>query len=72
MKCQPDLIITLGASPVTLINDEWSYGDIVGKKEMVGFVPLIAAPFFIGNGPTQPYFKERMEKATAQIAEHLE
>lgn len=67
--CQPDLIITLGASPVTLINDEWSYGDIVGKKVILVTIPLIVAPFFIGNGPTQPCFKERMEKVTIQITE---
>ena len=69
--CQPDLIITLGASPVTLINDEWSYGDIVGRKVAVGTVPMVAAPFFIGNGPTQPHFKERMEVVTKSILEYI-
>lgn len=69
--CQPDLIITLGASPVALLNDEWNYGDIVGKKVMVGSVPLVASPFFIGNGPTQPHFKERMERASLQISEYI-
>jgi len=71
--CNPNLIITLGSSPVLLINKEWSYGELVelGEEVAVNKIDCIVAPFFIGNGPTQSNYKNRIEIASSLIKSNI-
>ena len=61
--CKPDLVITLGSSPINLLNKDCNYGQLVehGKTILLNGVECCIAPFFLGNGPTQPNFKKRFE-----------
>lgn len=61
--CQPDLVITLGSSPINLLNKELNYGELVEQGETIFLngVECCIVPFFIGNGPTQTNFKKRFE-----------
>lgn len=67
--CKPDLVITLGSSPITLLNKKWNYGELVeeGKTILLNGSECCIAPFFIGNGPTQQNFKKRFEIASQLI-----
>lgn len=64
--CDPDLVIILGSSGVSLLLPDLKYGEIVdrGKPVSVLGYKTVVTPFPIGNGPTQRNFTTRMMKAT--------
>lgn len=67
--CNPDLIIILGGPGLSLLLPDAKFSDIVeiGKPISILSIKTVVAPFPIGNGPTQPRFKERLELATEKI-----
>lgn len=71
--CKPDLIIILGSAPLTLLNPDLRYADIVdsGKTINISNAKCVVSPFIIGNGPTQLNFKERLATASKLILEAL-
>lgn len=71
--CNPDLIILLGGQPLYLLDNTKSYASVVesGKPILIQGKRCVVAPFFIGNGPTQPNFRKRLETATYLIKEEI-
>ena len=71
--CNPGLIIILGKSPLCLLDKTKNYASVIesGKPILIQSKKCIVAPFLIGNGPTQPNFKQRLEIATYLIREEL-
>ena len=66
--CAPDLIILLGASPLSLLDADAGYASVVGKDPiMLCGAKTIAVPFFIGQGKVQKQFAARMKAATLRI-----
>jgi len=67
--CNPDLIILFGALPLHLLDKTKNYASMVenGKVILIKGKKCVVAPFLIGNGPTQPNFKRRLEIASNLI-----
>lgn len=67
--CNPNLIILLGASPLSLIDSTQNYTRSVeaGKLLQLGNKKYVVAPFPIGQGHTQPNFKRRLEITSSLI-----
>ena len=67
--CNPDLIILFGALPLHLLDKTKNYASVVenGKAILIKGKKSIVTPFLIGNGPTQPNFKRRLEIASNLI-----
>jgi len=71
--CNPDLIILLGTSPLYLLDNSTDYASIVeaGKPISVLKRNCVVAPFFLGNGLTQPNFRKRLDIATNLIRKEV-
>lgn len=67
--CNPDLIILFGALPLRLLDETKNYASVIdkGKPILIKNKKCVVTPFFIGNGPTQPGFKRRLDMATSLI-----
>jgi hypothetical protein len=67
--CNPGLIIILGQAGLSLLLPDAKYSDIVDMTKPFSILGIktVVAPFPIGNGPTQPRFKERLDLATGKI-----
>lgn len=70
--CNPDLIILFGTLPLGLLDKTKNYASIVksGKEILIKDKKCIVVPFLIGNGPTQPNFKKRLNIATSLIRQN--
>lgn len=69
----PDLIIILGSPGLSLLLPDVKYSDIVEMEKPISIlsVKTVVTPFPIGNGPTQPRFKERLGIATEKIKNQI-
>jgi len=67
--CNPNLIILFGTLPLHLLDKTKNYASIVenGKAILIKGKKCVVSPFLIGNGPTQPNFKRRLEIASNLI-----
>ncbi|MFH1423497.1 MAG: hypothetical protein ABIG29_00885 [Candidatus Nealsonbacteria bacterium] len=67
--CNPNLIILLGTLPLCLLDKTKNYASVIenGKPLLIRGRKYVVSPFLIGNGPTQPNFKRRLEMATSLI-----
>ena len=67
--CNPDLIILLGAQPLYLLDKTINYASAVDSGKPISILnrKCVVAPFFLGNGPTQPNFRKRLQIATRLI-----
>jgi hypothetical protein len=67
--CKPDLIILLGGQPLHLLDKTKKYASVIesGKPLSIKGRKCVVSPFLIGNGPTQPNFKRRLEIASNLI-----
>lgn len=66
---KPDRVVILGNAGVTLLLPGSKYAELVrgtATKTLAG-VPVIVAPFPVGQGPTQPDFEKLLRKATDRI-----
>jgi hypothetical protein len=70
--CDPDLIILFGTLPLCLLDKTKNYASIVenGKEILIKDKKCVVVPFLIGNGPTQPNFKKRLDRATSLIRQN--
>jgi len=71
--CAPDLLILLGQSPLRLLHPKPPYAQAVDSGHYLTTLGIktVVAPFPIGNGPTQPRFKERMAGACQLISDAI-
>lgn len=72
--CNPDIVVILGASPLTLLLPGIKYADTVETEEplLLDGRKCIVAPFPSGQGPTQKNFKKRLETASGLIRKIVE